>query len=545
MKKFDEWSPQQAFKEEEIVFSTSDDDDEENFVEDEYRSEQDGERHSNKEESILVIEEERRIAEPQSAGKPSAFESFMDFVAFPEKHLFEPKCSSAAACIADEEYAMEDSQAEHRARKEEEKPEEISAINMTATETTTVDANKDSEREKPSISKDRKIELRVVVPSPSQEADPNGCEGSSSTDDYKTEKKKSPQTVTTPCVFTPTPRSRAWLKWLRRNERIAATIHKEKKEEPLGIFIKKLVLKDGLYISNMQETSRFAQTDLKIGMKILTINKMQCPETVKEFKALVGEMVGDVTIVAEMEEIEEDVNTVVSIYKETRTEPLGVYLMKRMLKNGLFVSKIREDSKFHNSDLKVGMKIVKINGHPCPPTVQEFIALLAQIDGEVTIVAEPGKSKLPPVLLEETVVPEAPPMRTVTVVTDGNDVEMVDSSEPDIFALRKSEEEKSKEEPAPKIVTLNGEQRKEVVCTVSKKQNETLGLLLREFKGEEGIHVLQVYQKSKMASTTLQPGMTIHRINGAECPKNVEECIELLRNITGRLEIVASELFED
>jgi hypothetical protein len=349
------------------------------------------------------------------------------------------------------------------------------------------------------------------------------------------------------------PNSKSWFSWFKRedNEKIVATIHKKTKEDPLGIYIKKLILKDGLYISNMLENSKFAKTNLKVGMKILTINETPCPLKVKEFKALVAEMDGKVTIVAEPEEVEGEERVVVSIYKETKTEPIGIYLKKRILKEGLLISKIKEDSKFGNTDLKVGMKIVKINDQPCPQTVLEFKTLLAEIDGEVTIAAESGKMRITPEPPSEAAVPETSARTSKKVsfadeASEGaNAKEVEDPAEAENDILQESVSEKTDNLYTPKIFICNGEERKEVVCTISKRKTESLGLLLREFKGEEGIHVLQVNQRSKLASTALQPGMTILRINGMECPKGVDECIKMLRSITGPLQIVASELVEE
>jgi C-terminal processing protease CtpA/Prc len=301
----------------------------------------------------------------------------------------------------------------------------------------------------------------------------------------------------------------------------------------------------------MQENSKFVKSNLKVGMKILTINETPCPEMVKEFKALVAEMDGKVTIVAELDEIEGEERVVASIYKETKTEPLGIYLKKKILKEGLYISEIKEDSKFGNTDLKVGMKIVEINDQPCPQTVLEFRTLLAEIDGEVTIAAEPVKMRIIPEPPSEVAVPETSGRTSKKVsfadeASEGANAKvMEDPAEAENDILQEFVTEKLDDPCTPRIFAYNGEERKEVVCTIRKRENESLGLLLREFKGEEGVHVLQMNQRSQLASTALQPGMTILKINGKECPKGADECIKMLRSITGLLQIVASELVEE
>jgi len=73
---------------------------------------------------------------------------------------------------------------------------------------------------------------------------------------------------------------------------------KEDKNEKVGLVVKRSPAWDTLYISGIKETGKFADSKLKIGMVILTINGMKCPKTVKEIQKVMKETEGGLTIMA-------------------------------------------------------------------------------------------------------------------------------------------------------------------------------------------------------------------------------------------------------
>lgn len=79
---------------------------------------------------------------------------------------------------------------------------------------------------------------------------------------------------------------------------VGVTINKESQDTKVGIKLKE---KDGsIYVSSISETSLFADTDLKVGMKLVSVNKHDCNglspfEAIEYFKAAEG----DVTVFAQ------------------------------------------------------------------------------------------------------------------------------------------------------------------------------------------------------------------------------------------------------
>ncbi|CAJ1935055.1 unnamed protein product [Cylindrotheca closterium] len=514
-----------------------------------------------------------------------SFEKVMDFIAFPEKHLFQSQPSqegvevdnelgvmnvdteygsSAAAAAAtpavvvvvQEEKKEEDQEEQAEQEKEqltaaEETTEEAKAkINAkttkakeTATTTTlslTVDTT--SVDEPSSVPPPKSFEQEKEEEDSKKTNDP--AEGEESVEvvlpaDHKLASSTEPQNSSDmSSMVTTTTSPRQWFaNWFQPDQRIVATVTKESKNEPLGVFIKKVLLKDGLYISQLQVGSQVASTDLKPGMKILVINSMPCPQTVKEFRDLVSTMEGEVTIVAQLAEDENEGLVVVTVFKETKSQPLGLVLKSRLFKEGLVVAKILDGSIFCNTALKEGMRIIRVNDQQCPGSVDAFRVLLKEIDGQVKIVAEPTVAQC------QQAKQAAAAAADKEKKTEDKEKEKEDEKE------KKPDDSNDTPEVAsmPKIFKYNGIERKEVVCKIVKNgTHEPLGLLLREFKDEEGIHVLQMDETAKLGATTaLKPGMTIHQINGQNCPNKVEECIKLLRSIDGLLTIVASEIYED
>ncbi|KAL3939106.1 MAG: hypothetical protein SGBAC_006109 [Bacillariaceae sp.] len=492
-----------------------------------------------------------------------SFEKVMDVIAFPVKHLFPPEeegievDNELGVVNSDSQYGDHDQELLVQEEKKEEKeiePEkdeekqqeeretaEVAVAKSTSASTLTVDTSVDDSNGKPS-SVPSTSSMEAAEDSKKTTADiedEESVEVVLPANDDKTQ-RSSAQKTTTPLISPTSPRQ--WFSsWFQPgpDQRIVATVTKASKKEPLGVFIKKVLLKDGLYVSQLQAGSEIASTGLKPGMKILTINGKPCPQTVKDFRELVSSMEGQVDIVAQPPENENEGLVVVTIFKETKTQPLGLILKRQMFREGLVVAKVLDGSIFCHTDLKEGMRIVRVNDQQCPGTVDAFRGLLSEIDGQVKIVAEPtvtqSQTTKPPAndeenertddnKREESKEPQEESTNAVTFVTD-NTLEVP---------------------PMTKIFKHNGVERKEIVCKVTKNgTHESLGLLLRDFKDEEGIHVLQLDENSKLGATALKPGMTIHQINGQDCPNKVEECVKMLRSIDGPLTIVASELYED
>ena len=83
---------------------------------------------------------------------------------------------------------------------------------------------------------------------------------------------------------------------------VAATVHKKRKTEQVGVTIRKLKKRDGIYISKIHRFGKLASEKLRVGMKIVSLNGIPCPQTVEETLYLLKEAKGDLKIVAEYPE---------------------------------------------------------------------------------------------------------------------------------------------------------------------------------------------------------------------------------------------------
>eukprot|EP00980_Cylindrotheca_fusiformis_P006415 scaffold1375_cov137-Cylindrotheca_fusiformis.AAC.4 len=81
---------------------------------------------------------------------------------------------------------------------------------------------------------------------------------------------------------------------------------------------------------------------------------------------------------------------VTAAFKKKKNEPLGLGIMKIAGKDGLFISKIQPGGKIATNakQLKAGMKLISLNGKPCPGEVDEALAILKDAKGKLKIVAQ-------------------------------------------------------------------------------------------------------------------------------------------------------------
>ncbi|CAJ1935259.1 unnamed protein product [Cylindrotheca closterium] len=75
-------------------------------------------------------------------------------------------------------------------------------------------------------------------------------------------------------------------------------IHKQSKEETLGIELGKATKYGGVFVTKIEANSKFAYTGLKPGMQILSINDRPCPVDFRTVAFIMKETVGDLKISA-------------------------------------------------------------------------------------------------------------------------------------------------------------------------------------------------------------------------------------------------------
>merc|ERR1712113_327546 len=102
---------------------------------------------------------------------------------------------------------------------------------------------------------------------------------------------------------------------------------------------------------------------------------------------------------------------VVTIEKEPKKrfkkEPkLGISFKSSTSAPGkVFVSNIKEESKFFETDLTVGHQVLAINGQPCPPRVNEAVELLTKkgVDKITLVTIDPEDEIVVPKAKEEPI----------------------------------------------------------------------------------------------------------------------------------------------
>lgn len=187
-------------------------------------------------------------------------------------------------------------------------------------------------------------------------------------------------------------------------DEITVTRTKESVTSKVGL---RLNLDDSnrLVVTRMSPDSLFANSELALGMQILTINGLDCTEdmSAEEATGLIKRIKGAVTLTAtappEEEEEEEDPEPViVTRVKETTSSKIGLRL--GVAAGKLIVTKIGDDSLFANSELEAGMTVLSINGLQLDDagfSAEDATNLIRRVKGKLTIEAQhQGGDSAPP-----------------------------------------------------------------------------------------------------------------------------------------------------
>mmetsp|Transcript_36199 Transcript_36199/g.87611 ORF Transcript_36199/g.87611 Transcript_36199/m.87611 type:complete len:705 (+) Transcript_36199:82-2196(+) len=176
-----------------------------------------------------------------------------------------------------------------------------------------------------------------------------------------------------------------------------------------------------------------------------------------------------------------------AIVKETKSEVVGVAFVQTQDLPGIFVNQIMPSSKFYGSGLRKGMRVVSINGQPCPSKIDALIRKLQTITGALELGVETAKDVAKDTLLEG-----------------------------DCF----------------------------ITATIIKRGGEDPGLMLRRDRFRGGIFVKNIDPYSDFVGTNLRPGLRVMSINGHECPKDVQDCMWEMQQVDGIFDIIAETVPE-
>jgi C-terminal processing protease CtpA/Prc len=179
---------------------------------------------------------------------------------------------------------------------------------------------------------------------------------------------------------------------------ITATVVKEDRSSKLGIAFEREGEGKALKIKLIRDDSLFAGSELVPGMIVVKaagidmIGKSPKDAADAMRGAPGGEEIDLVckatfSTAAKIEAAKKPGRLSFRRNKKTTEEPpkLGISFKSSTAQPGkIFVSNIKEDSKFAGTPLEVGHQVVAINGIPVPETVTEAVALLKKEQGDMT-----------------------------------------------------------------------------------------------------------------------------------------------------------------
>ncbi|VEU42018.1 unnamed protein product [Pseudo-nitzschia multistriata] len=187
---------------------------------------------------------------------------------------------------------------------------------------------------------------------------------------------------------------------------LTATVVKEETSSKLGIAFERLAEDKAMTIKLIRDDSLFAGSDLCEGLIVASavgkdmegMSPKDCADALREAPG--GEEISLVckgskaTIKKEKKKLLKKEPKIGISFKSTTSAP-----------GKIFISNIKEDSKFAGTDLTVGHQVLTINGQKCPGRVTEAVEMLTKKGvSEITLVTiDPEDEIVVPKVKEEPV----------------------------------------------------------------------------------------------------------------------------------------------
>ena len=167
---------------------------------------------------------------------------------------------------------------------------------------------------------------------------------------------------------------------------VSATVVKEQTDSKLGIAFERESETTAMRIKLIRDDSLFASSQLAAGMVVVSAAGEDMEgKTPKDAADALRTAPGgeEISLVCK--------GAVITVKKDKpkrfkKAPKLGISFKSTTAQPGkVFVSNIKEDSKFNGTDLVVGHQVLTINGLPCPHKVSDAVELLKTRD-EITLV---------------------------------------------------------------------------------------------------------------------------------------------------------------
>lgn len=193
---------------------------------------------------------------------------------------------------------------------------------------------------------------------------------------------------------------------------ITATVVKEETSSKLGIAFERVAEDKAMTIKVIRDDSLFKGSDLVEGLIVASAaGKDMEGMSPKDAADALREAPGgeEVSLVCK--------GAVITIEKDKKKKfkkapKIGISFKSTTSAPGkVFVSNIKEESKFNGTDLTVGHQVLAINGQPCPSRVNDAVELLTKKSDSITLVTiDPEDEIVVPKVKEE---PVAPPSEVI------------------------------------------------------------------------------------------------------------------------------------
>lgn len=148
-----------------------------------------------------------------------------------------------------------------------------------------------------------------------------------------------------------------------------------------GITFSREKLGTPVTIGSIEKNGFFSYSALVPGLVVLEVNgvKLTSKSPEEATDILYSSSNGRVSISAE--------GFIGKIFKDSIDDTLGIILKESPSSKGVFIAKIKQESKFSKTELKEGMKIVSIDGVPCPPSAIDAVKMMKEKIGRLEIIA--------------------------------------------------------------------------------------------------------------------------------------------------------------
>jgi hypothetical protein len=165
---------------------------------------------------------------------------------------------------------------------------------------------------------------------------------------------------------------------------VEALVYKESKATKYGLLFHRKDSNSPLTIQEIRTTGIFHSSNLESGMHVLEINGI---ESIWLSPVEGGRLLRHAEVGTQLS-IKAARPRTIKATKGSKESKWGFVIKNSTAQPGLFVGSIAENSPFADTDLRIGMKIIQINGRPCPQQVREASKMLkaSAAKMEITVV---------------------------------------------------------------------------------------------------------------------------------------------------------------